>query len=269
MGRTHDSWRCPLDQCLIKKKIIKIKKCKINRSCRERGTEGYKNWSVRRKKQTLLTENIIIATLRAYTSLPQNHLKTQPNKIRTPGRILFEANPEVSTSRWPLSCSNEATAKEDYKYKLRHSLSKGSPVHCCSSNRLLLNFAHESESESNRDNLVFSNFFKINLFRAKIASALKDPFLTAPIIKYGTYCHACLSTKLWFEEFFCFAYLAGSILQENKAHKFAFLIGFSHWKLFFSLTPTLPPLPPWLHCKSKRFWLLKGSKCDWCDWIAK
>ena len=101
-----------------------------------------------------------------------------------------------------LSCSNEATAKEDYKYKLRHSLSKGSPVHCCSSNRLLSNFAHESESESNRDNLVFSNFFKINLFRAKIASALKGPFLTAPIIKYGTYCHACLSTKLWFEEFF-------------------------------------------------------------------
>ena len=50
--------------------------------------------------------------------------------------------------------------------------------------------------------LVFQIFFKVNLFRAKIASALKGPFLTAPFIKYGTNCHACLSTKLWFEELF-------------------------------------------------------------------
>ena len=40
--------------------------------------------------------------------------------------------------------------------------------------------------------LVFPKFFKINLFRAKIASALKGPLLAVPIIKYGTNYHAYL-----------------------------------------------------------------------------
>ena len=52
------------------------------------------------------------------------------------------------------------------------------------------------------DHLGFSKVFKINFFRAKIASALKGPIWTVPIIKYGTNCYGRLFKKLWFEEFF-------------------------------------------------------------------
>ena len=52
------------------------------------------------------------------------------------------------------------------------------------------------------DHLGFLKFFKINFFRTKIASALKGPIWTVPIIKYGTNCYGRLFKKLWFEEFF-------------------------------------------------------------------
>ena len=124
------------------------------------------------------------------------------------------------------SCSNEATAKDDYKYKLRRSLSKGGPVHCCSNNRLLSNFAHESEFESNRDNLGFSKIFQNKSFPSENRFSPQRPSFSCADhqIRHKL---SCLSlNKTLVEGIFCFAYLAGSVLEENKARKFAFLIGF-------------------------------------------
>ena len=79
------------------------KNFKINRICCKRGTSKLIKTNKLREKDLLLTDIITIATLRTYPSLPQNHPKTQPNYIKTPGKIMLEANPEVTTSRWLLT----------------------------------------------------------------------------------------------------------------------------------------------------------------------
>lgn len=80
--------------------------------------------------------------------------------------------------------------------------------------------------------VCFSKYCKIIFFRAKIASARKGPFSTAPIIKNGPNWITRLFTKLLFEEFFILRWFR-SILCENKSPTFFFVDSFFTLKIIF------------------------------------